>query len=219
MKQTMAPRNTAGLTLVELLVLLAVLFILAFLALPQTETCYPRGRALRALSNMKQLHLATQQMALDGTTTGDATLSWPGTNNFSYWATNLVPSYLGTNDFIKLMSAQPPPPAAWYEPRYWFPLDQSGRSARPAMPMGNTNAILVYQVEEQSATNAIFLSSANFTNTPAGGVFNPSANPFGQQEENATTFVVFYKGGYGAVLLPKQMGNRNLVGSYLPLLP
>src|SRR3569623_1090663 len=91
-------------TLNELLVDISIIGMLAALALPAIAGALGRAQMTQSLSNMKQLHLATQQMALDGTTTGDASLSWPGSNGFSYWATNLVPSYLSTNDFCKLLS-------------------------------------------------------------------------------------------------------------------
>lgn len=193
----MSRPHSSGLTLLELLIALAIIAILLALALPANQSGLSRATMTQALSNMKQLHLATQQMAQDGADTGDASLSWPGSNGFDYWATNLVPSYLTTNDFGKLLSAK-------------------GKVCTPGvLPLANTNALLLYEVSGTSRSDAVFLSTANFTNTPTGGVPPlKDAVPFGDKG-----FVVFRKGGDGAVLLRKQTGPQytNVIGSYVPL--
>lgn len=104
----MRPRRDSAFTWIEALVCLAVIGILLALALPSIGSGgLKRGQMTQTLSNTKQLHLATQQMALDGETTVDKTLGWPGDTGgtFSNWAQKLVPAYLTTNDFCKLLSA------------------------------------------------------------------------------------------------------------------
>ena len=64
-------KSSLAFTLIELLVVIAIIGILAALALPAITGALARGQMTQTLSNMRQLHLATQQMALDGTTTGD----------------------------------------------------------------------------------------------------------------------------------------------------
>ncbi|MEI6337714.1 MAG: type II secretion system protein [Verrucomicrobiota bacterium] len=174
-------------TLIELLVVISIIGILAALALPAITGALVKGQMTQTLSNMKQLHLASQQAALDATTTGDATIvGWPGSNTFANWSTNLVPSYLGTNDFCKLMSA-------------------AGKITTPGtVPTANTNAVSVYAVTEEAEGNIVFLSTANWTNLAA---LATDAKPYGNKG-----FVIFHKAGDGQILLPKQYNNTNIIG-------
>jgi prepilin-type N-terminal cleavage/methylation domain-containing protein len=195
-----AETATRGFTWIELIVVIAIISVLAILALPAIFATPDRGgQGTQMLGNMRQLHLATQTVALDGTTTGDTNLGWPGDTGgtFTNWAKQLVPDYLTTNDFCKLLSA----------PGKRVP---SGR-----MPSAMTErAILVYAVSSNSPSDAVFLTTANFTNGPGSGQpLQEGAVPFGKK-----LFVVFRKGGDGAILLPKQVGNTNVIGSYVPLL-
>jgi len=185
----------------EFLTCAAIIFVSAvWLVSPHLfqRSMMERAQMAQALSNMKQLQLATEQMVLDGKTTEDTNLGWPGNTGWTFtnWAAKLVPEYLSTNDLSKLLSI-------------------GGRhNRRDVMPGGNTNGVLVYAVGSNSARNAVFLSSANFTNTPAGGVAPGAvAVPFGDHG-----FVVFRKGGDGVILKARQAGKTNLVGAFVPLL-
>lgn len=133
---------------------LAIIAILIALALPALQPTCGGNKGVQVLSNARQLHLATQQMALDGMTTGDTNLGWPGDTGgtFSNWAHQLTAeNYLTTNDFRKLMSAP-------------------GVLPRPeGIPPQKECALLVYAVSSNSPGPTVFLTSANFTNTPEGG--------------------------------------------------
>ena len=192
-------RRNAAFTWVEFLVCLSIAGILIALALPATRgSGLTKGQITQTLSNLKQLHLATQTMALDGLTTGDTNLGWPGDTGgtFTNWARQLVPAYLSTNDFCKLLSA----PGIRVPPGKIPELMSAG-------------AVLVYAVSTNSPDTAVFLTSANFTNTPAGGApLDKNTKPYGDKG-----FVVFRRGGDGAILQARDVTNSRLIGGYAPL--
>lgn len=194
----MHPHRHAAISRLEVIVGLAVFCVLFLFALPAFTGNLQDGKTtlIRSLNNTRQLYIATHQMALDRLHTTDTAIGWPGDigGTFSNWATQLVRgSYLTTPDLAKLLSA----------PGITVPTN--------AIPTANNNAILVYAAQETSASNAVFLSTQNFTNSPTGGAYNP-ATPF-----HTIGFVVFQKGGSGSVLTVPQAGNTRIIGSYIPL--
>lgn len=197
----MKPSGESALTLAEVVVILFILYVLAMLALPclvSGGSSLTKGQMIQSLSNQKQLHLATMQMALDGVTIGDTNLGWPGDTggSFGKWTRQLVEgNYLSTNDLGKLLSAP-------------------GKIVKPGkMPSMEESAQLVYQVSTNSPGNTVFLSTANFTNSPSGGEAPAKkAKPYGEKG-----FVIFRKAGDGAILQARQAGMTNVIGSYVPL--
>lgn len=192
----MRPPRQAGLTVSELLVILCIIAIFIFLARPQVGVGLTRAQMPQALSNMKQLYFSTQAMVLDGTTTSNAKLAWPGDDggSFNNWVTQLVPSYLTTNDFCKLVSV-------------------AGRiTPLGTLPEANTNGVVVYAVGTNSPERTVFLSTANYLNDPKGGAFNSQISLFANHG-----FVVFWKNGSGAILANTAVGKSQAVGSYAPL--
>jgi hypothetical protein len=197
------PPGEKAFTLTEALVALVVIVALGAVLIGSgtITVCLTseihKGQMLQMQSNMKQLHLATLSMVLDGTTTGDVPLQWPGNRggSFSNWAQSIVPSYLSTNDFCKLLSGP-------------------GRTVSPSnLPTANTNAVLVYAVQEASASNTVFLTSANFTNTETGG------RPPSEESKPFSTkgFLVFRKDGTGSILKISAVGKTNKIGAFAPL--
>jgi prepilin-type N-terminal cleavage/methylation domain-containing protein len=185
-------------TLIELLVVIAIIATLASLTLPAITSALARGQMTQTLSNMKQLHMVTQQMALDGTTTGDTNIGWPGdiSTTWAGWATNVVNGYMGTNDFAKMVSA----PGIVAPPN----TSPSGFTA------GNTRAIVLYPVRETNDSATVLFTSANFTNNNSGGSpLLATAKPYGNKG-----FIVFRKGGDGSILQARQTGSTftNIIG-------
>lgn len=200
----MKPPGEKALTVTELLVALVVILVAIGFLLSLSHVTWTssltQGQMSQTLSNMKQLHLATQQMALDGITTGKTNLGLPGDigGTFSNWTAQIVSgNYLTAWDLSKMLSA----PGIVLNPRQ--------------IPATNTTAVLVYAVKEQSEGSTVFLSTANFTNTPTGGLPPlADAKPYGNDG-----FIVFRKAGDGAILKPKQAGKTNLIGGFVPLCP
>ncbi len=201
----MKPASKHAFTLIELLVVISIIAILASLALPAITGALARGQMTQTLSNMKQLHLVAQQMALDATTTGDTTIGWPGDMNpasWANWSTNVVGGYMTTNDFAKMLSA----------PGVTAPQNTSP-SALTIGATTNGRAIILYKVTETNDSSAVLFTSSNFTNTATGGARpSPSGKPYGEKG-----FLVFRKGGDGAVLQARQAGNTNIVGGYMAI--
>jgi hypothetical protein len=190
-------RRDPGLTRTEIFVGLAISGVLLAFILPAVFdviiSTYDHTSA-KFLSSMRQLQFATRQMVLDGETTGDKSLGWPGDTGgtFTDWARQLVPAYLGTNDFCKLLSGP-------------------GRIVPPSVfpPKMSDGAVIVYAVSSNSAPETVLFSSANFTNSPAGGLpLLKSAKPFGNKR-----FFVIRKEGDGAVLSGRHVGKTNEIGA------
>ena len=199
-------RSLRGFTLIELLVVISIIAILASLAIPAVTGALSRGQMTQTLSNMKQLQLVAQTMALDATTTGDTNVGWPGDmaiKTWKGWISNAVPGYMKTNDMVKLLSAPgiTVPPNAILEDLKAGP----GREGR---------AVVLYLVSETNNNNAVLFSTANFTNTLTGGEpLQSTSLPYGDKG-----YVVFRKGGDGAVLQSRQTGRgfTNVIGEYVP---
>lgn len=184
----MASQNRVGISLAEVLVALVVLFVLwvvgGYVLFPRQDGNAPSGKMVQTLSNMQQLYFATRQMEIDRNVSGKTNIGWIGDTggSFSNWTTQLVRErYMTTNDLCKLLSVP-------------------GMVVPPGkIPTTNDTGILVYAVSANSPDAAIFLSTANFINTPDGGILNTKAKPFG-----AKGFVVFTKGGEGDILQPRK---------------
>jgi len=193
-------RSSSGLTRWEVVVALTVIGAFAVVLLgphPLQEHEGNRGRQHQTLIKMRQLYLSTQQMALDGELMKDTNIGWPGDigGSFSNWTAQLLKgNYLSRNDLCELLSAH-------------------GMTVSTNNPLTrNTTAVLVYAASTNSPDTAIFLTTANFTNTPAGGILNPKVRPYGNK-----AFIVFCKSGEGTIHHPRRVGLTNLIGSYVPL--
>jgi len=182
-------------TLIELLVVISIIAILASLALPAITGALARGQMSQTLSNMKQLHLVAQQIALDGQTSGDTNLAWPGdlpTKTWAAWAGIVTNGYMTIVDLAKMCSA---------------PGITATSNGVVNSTAGTTRALLAYQVSDTNDSAAILFTSSNFTNAATPAVPVAAGKPYGTKG-----FVVFRKGGDGSVLQNNQATNTNFVG-------
>lgn len=167
----------------------------ALVVIPPVRDAMMKGKISSVLSNMRQLQIAAQTMAADGVSSGDKRLGWPGNmgGSFSRWTGELLRGgYLSEKDLRKYLSV----------PGYEL----------KEVPTANDAAVLVYAVKADSAPTAVFLSTANFRNTPEGGVLDPKSKPF-----RNVIFGVMRHGGAGLILFPKHVGQTKTIGSYVPL--
>jgi prepilin-type N-terminal cleavage/methylation domain-containing protein len=170
---------TKAFTLVELLVAIVIIAVLVFLALPRV-TCGPVSGAMTGtLSNARQLHLATQTMALDTFSSGGDGMEWTMMKSkgktipaslATYFDALVRNNYLSKADLQKLLTAP-------------------GRSpAKNALIAANI-CFKFFQVDEDSPPDQPLLVTANWQ--PTGLT---SDSPYGKKG-----FVVFTKGGSGGV--------------------
>jgi prepilin-type N-terminal cleavage/methylation domain-containing protein len=189
-----------GFTLIELLVVISIIAILAALAIPAVTGALTRGQLTGSLNNARQLHIATQTMAIDAFQTGEGA-GWPGDNVINKdWDTYLTEltngRYLTASDLRKICSA----------PGVQQP---AGSDTLPTV-----SGLAVFAVLDNSPSDAIFASTANWTGYTE---LSDESVPFGDKG-----FVIFRRGGDGSVYQPRQatnpiLGNATLAEQIAPL--
>ena len=181
-------KRTSAFTLIEMLVVISIIAVLAAFAVPALTSALTRGQMTGTMNNMRQLYLAGQQMALDGSTNSDPTLVWPGddaanlTTLAAYCSRLVQNNYLKAGDVQKLLSA----PGATC-----VVTDVAGPPE--SVTFTGNSGLKVYPVKDADPSNTIFAASANYVYDTAFGANPP--NPFGDKG-----FVVVRKGGDSALL-------------------
>ena len=74
----MKTKLPAGFTLIEMLVVIAIIATIAAFAVPALTSAMAKGQMTGTMNNARQLYLAGYQMALDGGTNSDGNRAWPG---------------------------------------------------------------------------------------------------------------------------------------------
>lgn len=175
------------------LALLAALALLGLLAKPALI----RGcGSMAVLSQMRQLHLATQQMVLDGITSGTPGSDWTSLKGkpltYEQWRSLLIDGhYLTPQDFTNLTTL-------------------ANKGDNRAVP----NAITVFAVCDDDPYTTLLFTTKNWHGLDAKSLSGPPYETRG--------FAVLRKAGDGAILQNSQCQKADLIGSggkfhYLPL--
>lgn len=185
----MRKNHSSAFTLIEMLVVISIIAVLAAFAVPAVLNGLTRGQMVGTMSNARQLYLAGQQMALDGTTNSDANLAWPGdyaagvTTLKDYCEKLVQNDYLKSADLPKILSA----------PGATCTASSSTSGGVTSVTLSGNSGLKVYPVKDADSSNTIFATTANYTYNTAFTASPPS--PYGDKG-----FVVVRKGGDAALL-------------------
>jgi len=182
--------SRSAFTLIEMLVVISIIAVLAAFAVPALTTALTRGQMTGTMNNARQLYLAAQQMALDGSANSDPNLTWPGDANpaittlQSYVEKLVQNDYLKAGDLQKILSA----------PGVTCTVTSDTAATPPTVAFGpgSKSALKVYKVRESDASNTIFAVTSNYTYDQA---LTATANPYADKG-----FVVQRKGGDASIL-------------------
>jgi len=188
----MRKKNSSAFTLIELVVVIAIIASLAAFAMPALTNALTRGQMTGSLNNVRQFYLAGYQMALDGASNSDPNLSWPGDDPnvatltvASYSAKLIKNDYLKPGDLTKLLTA----PGAACTVTATGPDPNGDYTVTYA---SGTPALKVYKVHDADSANTLFAVTKNYTYDTA---LVASDSPFGDKG-----FVLVRKGGDASIL-------------------
>ncbi|MEY2558998.1 MAG: hypothetical protein QOE34_2423 [Verrucomicrobiota bacterium] len=180
-----ARENPVAFTTLRLLVLIFLVAILAFLAVPTLKDALNKREMDRTMNHAREIYLAGFHMATDGAAKSDAGSAWPGdydTMGLADYCTKLVQNgYLKVADLQRILSA----------PDAICKVTGAG-----AVVLTGKSALKVYKVKRTDPSNTIFSASSNYIyDTP----LNPNAAPF---HDNG--FIVIRKSGDAGVYRKNQ---------------
>jgi prepilin-type N-terminal cleavage/methylation domain-containing protein len=190
----MKTKQLNAFTLIEMLVVISIIAVLAAFAVPALTSALARGQMTGTLSNTHQLHLAAQQMALDGASSSDATSAWPGdiapaiTTLEAYVQALVTGDYLKAGDVQKLFSA----PGVVCT----VAVDNTTTPPTVTFASGSKSALKIYKVKDNDSSNTIFTATTNYTYNSA---ITAAGVPFGDKG-----FIVQRKGGDAGILRKSQ---------------
>jgi prepilin-type N-terminal cleavage/methylation domain-containing protein len=196
----MKTKNNNAFTLIELLVVIAIIAILASFAVPALTSAMARGQMTGTVNNARQLYLAGYQMALDGSTNGDANLAWPGDYPAAA-AVNTLADYMGklvTNDYLKVGDVAKLLSAPGKVTQATGATDASGITT---ITLTGPAGLKVFKVHDGDSGNTLFCESANYVYNTALAAAN---SPFGDKG-----FIVMHKAGDGNILRKNNATSTN----------
>ena len=185
------------------------------MAVPAVTSALVKGQLIQAMSNARQIHLATMSMATDGATNSDSTLGWPGDlkdNSQISVGTDFV-SRLVAYDYLKAGDLKVFATAGITAYNGTGTLTGSGTSAKLSDFKDTNNAYKIYLVRDSDASNTVFLATKNYSYNTVFSTTASSLKPFGDKG-----FVIFRKGGDASILKKQQAQSLNLIGT-LPGFP
>lgn len=185
-----------GFTLIELLVVIAIIALLASLSIPAVGGAITKAQLAQAVSNARQIHIATTGAAADSSAQSDPTIGWPSDTSSAdtgaFIQTLLDGGYLKFGD-LKVFGAN----KLVYDGSATFVPDKH---------VGFT----VWNVGDSDEGSTIFLTTRNVTISNNG-----AKSEMDGQSENAKKvfgekgFVVFRKGGDGTYYLKEKDKDGN----------
>jgi len=184
----MKTKLIAGFTLIEMLVVIAIIATIAAFAVPALTSAMAKGQMTGTMNNARQLYLAGYQMALDGSTNSDSNRAWPG--DYATGTCDTLPQYLQflvQNDYLKGGDLQ----KVLSAPGANCTASVAGSGNAMTVTLAGVPGLKVYKVKESDAANTVFAVSANYTYASA----LTGTNPYGDKG-----FIVVHKAGDGAVL-------------------
>ena len=214
----MKRHSSAGFTLIEMLVVIAIIAVIAAFAVPAITGGLTRGQLIQAVNNSKQIHLATLNMANDGSQTGDSRYGWPGDlatatdANVKITTVSDFVQRLVDNDYLKpgdLKVFATPGITPW-NGTYTPPADATSKGSLSPPFDGTKNcAFKIYKATDRDGGNTLFLATKNYTYTDqAATAINANAAPFGDKG-----FVVYHKGGDGTFYKKQQATSKAIIGT------
>ena len=176
-----------------MLVVISIIAVLAAFAVPALTSALTKGQMTGTLNNGRQLYLAGQQMALDGTANSDPTLTWPGDASPAITSTKAYVNVLIAGDYIKAGDVQ----KLFSGPgSVCLTTITAGTPTTIDFPAAAKTAIKLYQVKDSDSSNTIFAVSNNYT---YNNDLTTATSPFGDKG-----FIVQHKGGDASILRKNQ---------------
>lgn len=195
----MKRNSSAAFTLIEMLVVIAIIAVLAAFAVPALTQALSRGQMTGTMNNARQLQLAGFQMATDGATNSDGNLSWPGNDpnvaslTLEQYCSKLVQNdYLKAGDLQKILTA---PGANCVV----TPTTTGGVTT--VTLTGTRSGLKVYKVTDADPSNTIFVTTLNYVYDT---LLTSTYSPYGDKG-----FVVVRKGGDAAIFRKNQASAAN----------
>ena len=218
----MTKKSHAAFTLVEMLVVIAIIATIAAFALPAITGALTRGQLAQTVNNARQIYLSTFSMTTDGSQTGDAKYAWPGDLSQSTDSTVQITTVSGfvqrlvDNDYLKSgdLKVFAAPGVTPWTGGYTAPANATTPGTlSPPFNGGTTGtsncAFKIYKVTDRSSGNRHLFGDEElqFLVNFWTNAISTTTSPFGDKG-----FVIFHKGGDGTFYKRQQATSKTRLG-------